>query len=501
MPDVVLVVDCGATNVTAAAVDAEGRVLASVSEPNGPVPQQGGEPGWLVWDLDALYETVCGASRRIVEQVEPGSVAAVTVATWGADGAPVTASGRPTYPVISWQCPRTGPTMRRMCEQLGERRLFNLTGYQAIRFNTLFKLGWLREHAPEALDGAETWLMVAGLLSRRLCGEPSLDVTGASTTMMLDLAELRWAPELLGAVGLDESFFPELIWPGEVIGALTAGAAGQSGLREGTPVVAAGHDTQFAPIGSGAAEGEAVLSTGTWEIAMLRTPEPVTSDYAFEEGLLSEADAVPGLYDPQLLMMGSGVLEWVRQRLYPSAGERGEAYEAMIEEARGLAPGSDGVMVVPSFVPDTGPFRKHGTAGTIVGLGLTATRAHLYRAALEGLCFQLREALRILGEATGFRPERVRVVGGGARNELWNQMRADVCGMPVVVTERREATIVGAAIAAWVGAGRFESIPDGQRSVPMPAEVIEPSEDAGAYEELFERFRTIPPGLSGFYRC
>ncbi|MCK4283672.1 MAG: L-fuculokinase [Candidatus Brocadiae bacterium] len=499
MPELVLVVDCGSTNITAAAVDGQGRLVASASQPNGAVPQQDGEEGWLVWDVDKLWGIVCDAIRELVREVGTESVVAVTVATWGADGAPVTADGDLTYPVICWQCPRTEPVMRRLTEQFGARRLFNITGYQAIRFNTLYKIAWLRDNVPEALDRADKWLMVAGLLSHRLCGELSMDVTGASTMMMLDLEKVTWSAELLDAVGVDESFFPKLAYPGDVIGKVTAAAAEQTGLREGIPVVASGHDTQFAPIGSGATEEEAVLSTGTWEIAMLRTSSPVTNDFAFEEGILTEVDAVPGLYDPQLLMMGSGILEWVRENLYASVADRPKAYETMIGEARRLKPGSGGVTLVPSLVPGTGPTRKYATRGTIAGLGLTSTRAHIYRAALEGLCFQLRDALRILTEATGFRPERLRVVGGGSKNELWNQLRADVCRMPVVVTEKKDATVVGAAVAAWVGTGRFSSMAEGERQIPIEAEVVEPSADADVYEELFVRYSMIPPGLKDFY--
>ena len=500
MSDLVLVVDCGSTNITSAAVDAQGNVLASVSEPNGTAAQPGGPGEWVITDMEALWRRVCKTTSGLCEEVGADRIAAVTIATWGADGAPVRADGTLTYPIINWQCPRTQPVLRRMVERLGEKHLFNVTGYQAISFNTVFKIAWLRENASEALDEADAWLMVAGLLSQRLTGRMSLDVTGASTMMMLDLAKLDWAPELLEACGVDASLFPPLIYPGEVIGEVTADAAGATGLAEGTPVVASGHDTQFAPVGSGAGEDEAILSTGTWEIAMLRTAEPATGDRAFEDGILTEVDAVPGLYNPQLLMMGSGVLEWVRENLYGEIEERGRAYETMIGEARQLKPGAGGLMMVPSFVPDTGPFRKYGTQGTLVGLGLTTTRAHVYRAALEGLCFQLKEALRILGEATGFRPERLRVVGGGSKNELWNRLRADVCGLPVVVTERRDATVLGAAVAAWVGAGRFASIPEGQEQVLIPSQTLEPSDRSGAYAALGGRYALIAPELAGFYR-
>jgi L-fuculokinase len=211
-------------------------------------------------------------------------------------------------------------------------------------------------------------------------------------------------------------------------------------------------------------------------------------------------DAVEGLYNPQLLMMGSGVLEWVRASFYPSVAERAQAYATMIGEAREVPPGAGGLMMVPSFKPDTGPTRKYGTEGTLVGIDLGTTRAHVYRAAVEGLCLQLRQALEIMREATGSAPSRLRVVGGGSKNELWNQLRADVCRMPVVITERKEAAVVGAAISAWTGAGRFTSIPEGMSKVPMPTVTVEPGPDAERYEEMYRRYGKIAPGLRDYYK-
>jgi len=497
--ETVLVLDCGSTNITAVAVDATGKLGASFSEPNGPVAQAGAGAEWRVWDLDKLWATLSALIARVCAEVGAGSVKAVTITTWGADGAPVMGDGTLAYPPIAWECPRLVPVAAEVGERIGARRLYDVTGYQVISFNTLFKLVWLRENEPDALDRAATWMQMPGLLSHKLCGEFSMDATSASTMMLLDLDKAGWSAELLGEAGVDPAFMPPLVYPGAVIGEVTAEAAKQTGLAAGIPVVAAGHDTQFAPIGSGAGKDEAVLSSGTWEILMLRTPKFAPDETGFSEGLITELDAIKGLYNPQLLMMGSGVLEWVRENMYSETADRGEAYKTMIEEAGKLKPGCDGVTMVPSFVPDTGPTKKYGTRGTLVGLGLATTRAHVYRAALEGLACQLRDALRILKAATGFEPKGIRAVGGGSRNQLWNQIRADVCNMPVSVTAHKEATVLGAAIAAWTGAGRFASVEDGQNALVTESEVVEPSGEAGAYAEVFERYCELPPALKDFY--
>ena len=498
--ELVVVLDCGATNARAVAVDTSGQVVASASLPNQPSQQDGATEGWMVWPLEGVFGKLASACAEALAEIDPGRVAAVTVTTFGADGAPVNADNELTYPVISWQCNRTGEIAESIAERMDPWDLFRITGYQVIPFDTLLKLIWLRENAPEALESADTWLMMPGLLSLKLCGERSIDPTAAGTMMAMDMAERDWSDEVLGLADLTPDFFPRWVEPGGVIGRVTADAALETGLPEGIPVVAAGHDTQFAAVGSGARPDEAILSSGTWEILMLRQQAFEATREGFEAGLIIEADAQSDRWNPQLLMMGSGPLEWIREQFFTDISARAAAYERMIAAAGEVAPGADGVMMIPSFVPDTGPNAPHRTKGTLLGLGLNTSRAQIYRAGLEGLCYQLRHAAEVLQSSTGFDPQGIRLVGGGAKNALWNQLRADVTGLPVTTISNQEATVSGAAIFAFVGAGTFDSIEEGQSAAELGERTIEPSGDASAYDELYAAYRDLPPALAGHYR-
>ena len=536
---IALVMDCGSTTTRVVAVDQNGKLLAHASAPSGPVQQSGGEKGWLVWDLDALWNRLGKLSRAVCRQIQPRDIVAVTATTWGADGAPMAADGRLTYPPICWQCPRTAPIAQAIINQgrrpegRGQRAsslwpsprpsplaprpspkasawdLFRTTGYQVISFNTLLRLIWLRQHAPQALDDAKCWTMMAGLLSHRLCGEFSIDYTGASTMMAMDLGRRAWSPKLLELAGVDESFFPRFVESGETIGGVTPAASKATGIPAGTPVTAAGHDTQFAPIGSGAKPGEAILSTGTWEILMARVPRFEPNRAGFDGGLIIEADALPGLYDPQLLMMGSGVLEWIAKHFYalenvgadPRARPKSAGlYPTMIGDAREFDPGAGGVTVIPSFVAGTGPTKRYGTLGTFLGLTITTKRGQVYRAALEGLSCQLRLAIEMLEAATGFQPKGIRVVGGGSKNDLWNQIRADVTGLPVTTIEQKEATVLGAALCAFVGTGVYPTLEAAQKAVRLGETTFRPSKAARAYREVYESYRALLPILQPHYR-
>jgi len=495
--EVVLVLDCGATNLKAVAVDPEGRIIAHASRPNEPTPQRDGRTGWLIWDLDEIIRKLSIGAREISRKIDPRKIKALTVTTWGADGAPVRRDGTLTYPIISWQCPRTEEIAKKICETISPWEIFQTTGYQLIPFNTLLRLIWLRENVPRALEDAYTWLMMPGLIAHSLTGEFHIDPTIASTMMAMDLGKRDWSSSMLELASLDPGFFPDWREPGETVGYVAQKAAKQFGVPSGIPILAGGHDTQFALCGSGAKMTEAILSSGTWEILGVRADTFKPSRKAFEEGLIVEADVRPGFWNPQLLMMGSGVLEWVLDNFFSEMGN--QRYDVMTEEAARVSPGSDGVTFIPSFIKESGPTRKYGTMGTILGLTLRTSRGQILRSALEGLSFQLRHALRILAAATDFGAEGIRAVGGGSRNLLWNQIRADTTGLPVIVTEEKEHTTLGAALAAFTGLGRYKSLDDARECVLSQQRVFEPSANRGLYEAAFQRYMKALESLRTFY--
>ncbi len=446
-----------------------------------------------MWDVDGIWAKLCRLSRAVLDRLGGVRPAAVAVTAWGADGALVDRGGGLVYPAISWQCQRTREVVPEVLELVSPSEVFRITGYQVMHFNTLFKLYWIRKHAPDALERAHTWLMMPGLIAHRLCGEFHIDPTSASTMMAMDLGRRDWSPQMLSIVGLDPGFFPEWAEPGEVVGYVTEGAARSTGIPAGTPVVAAGHDPQFAILASGVRGSEAVLSSGTWEILALRSDRYDPNDRALELGVIIEADAVRGLWNPQMLMIASAVLEWLRRLAFPELGP--SEYAAMVEEARRVEPGSGGLVFVPSFAPDSGPLSRFGVGGAVVGLGLATSRGQLYRAALEGLSMQLRLALESLEEAFGLKVSAVWAVGEGSRDELWNEIRASVLGLPVHALRFGEATAVGAAVAALKGAGVYGSFEEGLRAARLGSRTFAPAR-AEAYGRLYRRFLAVVRALS-----
>lgn len=487
MDDLLLGVDIGATGIKTGCFTPEGHLLALAGRRNGPVPQPGGESGWLIWDAGAVWDAVCQCIRECLETVgDAARIRAVACTGFGADGIPVAADGTLLYPFISWHDARTVPQRREMSERVGDRRIFEITGYHNYPINTLNRLLWLRQHEPGVLDRTHRWLQIQDYVAYQLSGAFTTECTIASTTMMLDLGKRTWSEEMLAAGGVDPLILPPISEAGTQIGAVTRAAAEATGLKAGTPVVTGGHDCEIAVLGAGAVRSDMFLDiTGTWEILIAKVDAFRPTDAQREVGLDYECHAVPGQWICQSLMIAGGVVEWVREQFYRD--HRGDAvYEAMLADA---AQPAGGVHVLPSFVRGMGPAAKHKALGTILGLTTATARGQIVRATFEGLCFQLRQQVDALQEAAGVKAECLRVVGGGQKNPLWLQLKADATGLPVEITTNPEVTLLGVAILAGVGCGIYRDVDDAMGRIDFGTDAYEP--DANAHAALEDRYQNV----------
>ena len=468
----VLCLDCGATNVRAIIVDDKGNLVAKASQPNS--TDSGAENAqYHVWNADRILNQLAECARKILPEVDATQVKGITITTFGVDGALVDEQGELLYPVISWKCPRTAEVMKNIDKYMPQRKLNELSGVGEFAFNTLYKLIWLKENRPELLEKAHAWLFISNILAHRLTGVMATDRTMAGTSQITDLTTGDWSDEILATLGISKSLFPPMVDAGEVIGHLTPAACELLGLPCSVPVVSTGHDTQFALFGSGVKETQPFLSSGTWEILMLRTAKAALEADDYAAGATVEYDSKAGLLNPGLQWIASGIIEWVKSTCY-----NGENYDTMDAEAAAIPPGCDGVKLIPNFLP------SDSTPGSIEGLILGRTRGHIYRAAMEALTLRLKNRLEKLEKVGGFKATELLLVGGGARNKIWTQMRADILGLPILVSKVSESTVLGAAMYAFAGAGVYPS-PDACRDAfGISYETILPGEQQALYATL-----------------
>ncbi len=470
----VLCLDCGATNVRAMLVDRVGNIISKASQPNATFPGEESSD-YHIWDDERIFQQLIDCTKEAIATLKDYTIKAVTITTFGVDGALVDAQGKPIYPVISWKCPRTAEIMAEIGSRIPQETLNQISGIGAFSFNTIYKLIWLKDHRPDLLQKAHSWLFISNLLAHKLTGQFTTDKTMAGTSQLTDLKTGTFSDEILNAIGISPSLFPNIVEAGETIGHISDQTAQQLDLPQlaNIPVISTGHDTQFAIFGSGAKENQAVLSSGTWEILMARSREACLTPEDYNDGATAEFDSQIDLRNPGLQWIGSGIIEWVKDTCF-----RGENYDTMDDEAAIIPPGSEGVTVVPEFLA------SGTTHGSINGLILGRTRGHIYRATLEALTYKLKSRLKRLEHIGHFKAENLILVGGGAKNNIWTQMRADILGLPIMISTVTESTVLGASMFAWTGAGIYPSPESARDAFNISYKTFTPGKQQIAYSQL-----------------
>jgi L-fuculokinase len=465
--DIIIVFDCGATNVRAVAINAKGRIMASESYQNHTRPDPL-YPSYRIWDVNEIWEKMCRASTKIIKKIDIERIAGVTVTTFGVDGTLFDSSGRMLYPVISWQCERTNPIMANIGNYIPLDNLYAECGVLPFTFNTINKLIWFAEHKPDLIEKCHRFLFMSSIFSYLLTGNMFNDTTMSGTSMLTNLEKRAFSEDILNKIRFPADKFGPVVEAGTITGTISKKASFETSIPEGIPVVATGHDTQFAIFGSGAEINQPVLSSGTWEILMVRSEKYRSGKEQLEMGITTELDTRPGLFNIGNQWIASGVLEWARRNLYSDI--KTNAYERMISGAEKVPPGCNGVKIVPKFYEEM----EGKQGGQILGLTLESTRDEIYRAMLEALCERLAEGKKALEEAGGFKTSSILCVGGGSKNRLWNKLRAKYTGVPVKIIDQKETTVLGASLFVQAACGNAGSPEEARSKIDYKTEIIEP---------------------------
>jgi L-fuculokinase len=465
--DIVLVFDCGATNIRVMAINSRGEILASESLPNNTQP----DPfysSYRIWNVKEIWDKMCLASLKVVNQININRIIGITVTTFGVDGTLFDKSGNILYPVISWQCDRTSSIIASIDKYIPLDELYRESGVFPFSFNTIGKLIWFNENRPELVDKSSSFLFLPSIFSYFLTGEMVNDMTMAGTSMLTDLKSRSFSQNIISRIKFPFEKIGNLVEAGTITGKVNTRASSLTGIPEGTPVVSTGHDTQFAIFGSGAKKNQPVLSSGTWEVLMVRSRDYRSGIEQMQTGITTELDSQPGLYDIGNQWIASGIIEWSKRNLFNDIKEN--VYDFMIGCAEKVKQGSNGVRVIPRFNEAV----SGESGGQISGLSMETTRGEIFRAILEALSLRLAEGMKILENAGGFKSESILCVGGGSKNRLWNQLRADYTGVPLHIIDQKETTVLGASLFVQAACGNVATPEEARDAIDYKIEIIEP---------------------------
>lgn len=470
----ILAIDQGTTGTTCIVFDPEGREAGrAYSEFEQYFPQ----PGWVEHDAEEIWQTVrrVGGEALKAAGIRGEELAAIgitnqreTVVAWDPS------TGEPLHRAIVWQDRRTSARCDELRAEAGVKEMVKeKTGLLVDPYFSATKIEWLLGNVPEARQAV--FGTIDSYLIFRLTGRHATDYSNASRTMLFDIENLRWDPDLCSLLGIDPATMPEALPSSHLFGT-TSEFGGE------VPVAGVAGDQQAALFGQAChRSGDAKNTYGTGSFVLLNAgtnpPDP-------GQGLLSTVawgigDEVTYALEASVFVTGAAV-QWLRDGLglIADASET-EALAASLES-------NDDLYFVPALTGLGSPYWDPRARGTIVGLTRGTTRAHLARAALEGIAYQVTDAVKAQEEAAGSRLPSLKADGGAVANRWLMQFQADLLGVPVVVSEVAETTALGAAYLAGIETGIWDL--DRVGSLWRAAATYEPSMSAAESERLLERW-------------
>ncbi len=496
--DLLLGIDIGTTGAKAALYDRAGhlRGLGQAEYPTRHI-----RPGWVEQSPEDWWQAACAAIRQALAApgVAAERVAGLAVSAQAPALLPLDRTGRPLRPALIWMDRRAGAEAQELAARLGAGRIEQITGNRPDPFYVAAKLLWLRRHEPDIFAAAATFVQVNGYIIHRLTAALSLDPAHAGLLQLRDRRSGEWSAELCAACGVTPDRFPPISAGHARIGAVTAAAAEATGLAAGTPVMAGTVDGAAAAVEAGAVEpGVAAEMTGTSTVLLMPHDGSV-----LEPAFIAMPHAIPGVDMALGAMVASGAaLRWYRDQFgqvetQAAAGLGLDAYDLLNLQAERAPAGSGGLIFLPYMMGERAPIWHTEARGVFFGLSLTTTRGQMIRAILEGAAYALRHNVEVARRA-GLALREVRSVGGGARSAVWNQIKADVLGLPVALPETSVGAPFGDAVLAGMGLGWY---PDPRAALAGLVRVrgrYEPDPARHArYGELYAIYRSVYEHVKG----
>jgi sugar (pentulose or hexulose) kinase len=497
-------IDIGTTNTKVGVFREDGTQLAVSARPT--VSYTNPE-GYSYYDPEEMWEHIVSAIREVVDVLEVKGlgtgkqVKSIGITSMAESGLLLDRdTGVPKSVFLPWFDTCSSPQAQRIAAEADLFERFTVSGIHSSFKLGLPKLMWLMDRDPSAFENA-VWLSASGYIAYRLSDKHGFDYSLAARTFAFDINQKQWDTDFIRRFGIDPAIFPEATPSGTPLGSVTEIWAGKLGLSSDTAVAIAGHDHVVASLSVGAITPEIVYdSMGTAETMVGTLFERRLGRAEYESGLSYGCHVAK---DRMFWMGGQpasgGSVEWLRGIL----GDPQLSYEQVLDLLANTSKNPTGILYYPYLSGSSAPKPDASARAAFIGLAKTHGKGELLKAVLEGTTYQLQaireEAQRIAGRSI----ETLVVVGGGTRNPVWLQAKADILGCSLLLPPIDEASLLGAALCAGIGAGVFGSAEDAAESLAgLPSRTIEPDTAQHAiYQELYTNgYMPLQAPLRAFYK-
>jgi xylulokinase len=495
-----LAVDLGSSTCKAVVFSEDGRALArkTCSYPPFHIPH----PAWAEIPAETFWQAFTTVTQSASADVAEDPVEVLAISSHGETFVPVNSQSEAIAPAILNMDNRAVSEANAVAEQLGPRRIFELTGQTAHPMYPLAKMLWLRKHQPQVFSATARFLAVPTYILVRLGLPAYVDYSLASRFLTFDIHQRSWSPEILSALGLSPVQLPIPVPAGSVAGQLSPRMGAHLGLRAGTLVVVGGHDQPCGALGCGVLEpGRVSASLGTYECLVAVSRTPALSEGAFAANLNSYCHVVPDRYVTLAYFPAGIMLDWFlrvlasQNEMTPTAiGDLCRQLEA------GVSEGPSGLCITPHLLGTCNPdFNPHAT-GVVAGIRPGTTRADLYKGILEGIACEFSNMSDLLQETAGAFTE-VYVTGGGSLSPLGLKLRASLSGRELHRMDCPDTVCLGTAMLAGLAAGTYGSFAEAAERLVRISQTISPDPViAKIHQQQKQQYRLLYSSLAPLRR-
>lgn len=502
MSEYLVGIDVGTTGAKAMVLDAEGNMVSSgYREYECIYPKQ----DWVEQDAELLVQQTFGACRDAVEKggIENEAIVGVGFSVQ-----------RATFLLLDenndvlgdnfygWQDNRAATEIEYITSKIPATELYKIAGMPVTPIFSLEKIVWIMRNDPERYGKVKKILLTSDYVMWRFGTDDFYcERTNACCSGMLDVHDLTWSDRILDTFGIEKEKLGILVDPGTVIGSVSSEAAALSGLKEGTPLVTGTGDQQCAALGAGVSEpGVASLTLGTAGLLVVGTGEPMLEDRS--GFMMVPSTGILGMYEVEGIQLGAASsYRWIRDTIADLEKEEAshnskDPYNLMEKHINRSKPGSNGVLFMPFLIGSGYPYWNFEAKGSFMGLKFSNTKSDLIRSVMEGICLESRDMYEKMKE-NNIEIKSLTMTGGATRSPAWRQMIADMFNVEVKQLKIGDATIVGAAILAGVGTGKFKNAVEGVSKMVNYTETIEPiPENTAVYDRVYDVYTSAYQAFS-----
>ena len=489
--DLVIGLDCSTTSAKVLAFNKRGKIVARAFEI---IPLFSPKPNYYEQDPGDWWLSAQKAIKNITRQIDPERIAALAVANQRETFVPLDKNGNCLRPAIIWLDERSKDEVESFSNKIGKNKIHRITGKPADYAPVVYRLAWMKKNEPGLFKKIGMICDVHTYLVWKLTGTFKTSWASADPLGIFDMKKKEWSSSILKALDLKEDQLPKVFRPGKILGRLSQDASKSTGLCADTLMITGGGDGQAAGLGSNVLTSEsAYLNLGTAIVAGVYGSQYKTSK-AFRTMCGCTEN---GYYYECSLRAGTFAIDWfIKNVLKIDPLQHPDIYNILEQEAQQIPVGSDGLFHLPYLCGVMNPYWDINARGAFIGLSSSHNRGHLYRSILEGIAFEQLFAISSVEKNIGTKVDNLVAIGGGATNNVWCHILADVTGKDICIPQNTEASALGAGIAASVGAGWYRTFKEAANDmVEMKKHIHPDSENYKKYKHLFTFYKKIYPML------